>query len=90
MYSQRYAGQLNFATDAWTAPNHRTFIALVVYFKYKGAVKILLLDLCELPISHSGANLARCLGDVLTEFRIQEKVRQNIYGVLVRDTYLGS
>lgn len=48
---------MNFATNAWTTPNHRAFIVLVVYFEYKGAVKILLLDLRELPISHSGANL---------------------------------
>ena len=31
---QKYDGQLNFATDAWTLPNHKAFVAFTVHFAH--------------------------------------------------------
>ncbi|KAF8870858.1 hypothetical protein BD779DRAFT_1399002, partial [Infundibulicybe gibba] len=38
---------LNFATDAWTSPNHKAFIAITVHFEINGVALCLLLDLVE-------------------------------------------
>ena len=42
---QDHPGDLNFATDAWTSPNHRAFIAVTVHFEIKGVPACILLDL---------------------------------------------
>ncbi|KAI0757810.1 hypothetical protein C8Q80DRAFT_1061563, partial [Daedaleopsis nitida] len=55
---QEYEGELHFATDAWTSPNHHAFVALTVHFVHDGAEIALPLDLVEVAQSHSGANLA--------------------------------
>jgi hypothetical protein len=51
MYSpinvQEYEGALNFATDAWTSPNHKAYIAFTVHFKHEGSPMLMLLDLVE-------------------------------------------
>jgi len=46
---QEYDGSLNFATDAWTSPNHRAFIAITVHLELNGKPVSLLLDIVELP-----------------------------------------
>jgi len=66
-------GKLSFATDAWTSPNHKAFVAITVHLEHEG--KPLLLDLVEVPMSHTGENLARAFAEVLQTFGIQEKVR---------------
>ncbi|KAK0455162.1 uncharacterized protein EV420DRAFT_1621399 [Desarmillaria tabescens] len=43
----KYPGCLNFATDAWTSPNHCPYIAVTVHFEYKGKPISLLLDFVE-------------------------------------------
>src|SRR5438552_4035039 len=30
---QEHDGDLNFATDAWTSPNHKAFVAVTVHFE---------------------------------------------------------
>ncbi|KAI1789155.1 hypothetical protein LXA43DRAFT_893256, partial [Ganoderma leucocontextum] len=55
---QAYPGKLSFATDIWTSPNHRSFIAVTVHLELKGRPLRMLLDLIELAKSHSGVNLA--------------------------------
>lgn len=45
---QDYDGKLSFATDAWTSPNHRAFIAITVHLEVDGQPLRLLLDLVEL------------------------------------------
>ncbi|KAI0659197.1 hypothetical protein C8Q70DRAFT_891513, partial [Cubamyces menziesii] len=55
---QEYDGKLSFATDAWTSPNHRAFIAITVHLEVNGQPLRLLLDLVEVAKSHSGVNLA--------------------------------
>jgi hypothetical protein len=71
---QEYDGALNFATDAWTSPNHRAYIAITVHFEQKGVPISMLLDLVEVPRSHSGVNLAEAFAEILEEFGIKDKV----------------
>ncbi|TFK80651.1 hypothetical protein K466DRAFT_503539, partial [Polyporus arcularius HHB13444] len=46
---REYEGKLSFATDAWTSPNHRAFVAVMVHLEVKGEPLCLLLDLVEVP-----------------------------------------
>ncbi|KAH9849694.1 hypothetical protein C2E23DRAFT_686221, partial [Lenzites betulinus] len=55
---QEYDGRLSFATDAWTSPNHRAFVAITVHLEVNGQPLRMLLDLVEVAKSHSGMNLA--------------------------------
>ncbi|KAI9056831.1 hypothetical protein FKP32DRAFT_1585005, partial [Trametes sanguinea] len=55
---KNYDGKLSFATDAWTSPNHRAFIAITVHLEYEGHPIRLLLDVVEVAKSHSSVNLA--------------------------------
>ena len=71
---QEYEGQLNFATDAWTSPNHKAFVAFTVHFAHEGAPVSMLLDLVEVAKSHSGVNLAAAFAKVLEDFGISDKV----------------
>jgi hypothetical protein len=56
MYEE-YPGHLHFATDAWTSPNHRAFVAWTVYLEYNGEMLCFLLDIIKVPevsyLSHS-------------------------------------
>jgi len=71
---QRFSGKLSFATDAWTSPNHKAYVALTVHLERDGKPLSMLLDVVEVPKSHSGVNLARAFADVLQTFGIKEKV----------------
>ncbi|KAF9560223.1 hypothetical protein CPC08DRAFT_613634, partial [Agrocybe pediades] len=55
---QKHDGKLHFATDAWTSPNHRAFVAVTVHFEHKGIPICLILDVVEVAKSHTGVNLA--------------------------------
>lgn len=46
---REHPGRLHFATDAWTSPNHRAFIAWTVHLEYEGEMLAFLLDIVELP-----------------------------------------
>ena len=46
---QEHPGHLHFATDAWTSPNHHTFVTWTVHFEYEGGMLSFLLDILELP-----------------------------------------
>ena len=65
---------MSFATDAWTSPNHRAFVALTVHFEDKGAQVSLLLDIVELAKSHTGLNLAKAFAKVVKDYGIDHKV----------------
>ncbi|KAF9440775.1 hypothetical protein P691DRAFT_612960, partial [Macrolepiota fuliginosa MF-IS2] len=67
---KEYDGQLNFATDAWTSPNHKPFIALTVHLEHNGAPLCLILDIMEVVESHSGINLAAAFAKVLNNYGI--------------------
>ena len=66
---------MNFATDGWTSPNHKAFVAITVHFEQSGTPISLLLDIVEVAGSHSGRRLAEEFVIVLDDFGIGEKVR---------------
>ncbi|TFY74982.1 hypothetical protein EWM64_g9031 [Hericium alpestre] len=71
---QEYNGDLNFATDAWSSPNHHAFIALTVHLLLNGEPISILLDFVEVVESHSGINLAKVFAKILEDFGISEKI----------------
>jgi hypothetical protein len=71
---QKHPERLHFATDAWTSPNHRAFVAWTVHFEYEGAMMSFLLDIIEVPESHSGATLANAFQTMLERFGLEKKV----------------
>ncbi|KAI0288641.1 hypothetical protein BC826DRAFT_915559, partial [Russula brevipes] len=44
---REHPGRLHFATDAWTSPNHRAFVAWTVHLEYEGHMLAFLLDIVE-------------------------------------------
>ncbi|KAK0434774.1 hypothetical protein EV421DRAFT_1717197, partial [Armillaria borealis] len=49
-YLRKLDGLLSFATDAWTLPNHRAYIALTVHFVCEDGTPIkMILDFIEVP-----------------------------------------
>lgn len=50
-------------------------MAFSVHFAHEGAPISMLLDLVEVAMSHSGANLAAAFAKVLEEFGVSDKVR---------------
>lgn len=74
--NQEHKGALNYATDAWTSPNNKAYIAVTVHFENKGVLVSMLLDIVEVPRSHSGVNLAMAFAKILDDFGIKAKVRQ--------------
>ena len=73
---QEYNGKINFATDAWTSPNHRAFVAITVHIEHDGKPLAFLLDIVEVPKSHTGVNLVISFTEVLKAYGIQDKVRR--------------
>jgi hypothetical protein len=71
---QEYEGALNFATDAWTSPNHKAYVAFTVHFEQEGIPISMLLDLVEVVVLHSGVNLAKTFVKLLEDFGIKDKV----------------
>ena len=61
--------------DAWTSPNHKAYVAIKVHFENKGVPVSMLLDVVEVPCSHSGVNLVMAFTKILDDFRIKAKVR---------------
>jgi hypothetical protein len=71
---QDYDGLLSFVMDAWTLPNHKTYIAVTVHFEEKGVLVSMLLDLVDVAKSHSGLNLTAAFATILQDFGIGDKV----------------
>ena len=65
---------LSFGTNAWTSPNHKVYVAVMVHFEQNGEPMCLLLDLVEVATSHSRRNLAAVFAKILTDFGIGHKV----------------
>ncbi|PIL26246.1 hypothetical protein GSI_12002 [Ganoderma sinense ZZ0214-1] len=72
---QEHEGALHFATDAWTSPNHRAFVAVTVHFEQQGKPICFLLDIVEVACSHTGINLAAAFTKILKEFGIEHKIK---------------
>jgi hypothetical protein len=77
---QETEGKLSFATDAWTSPNHKAYVALTVHLEHKGKPLCMVLDVVEVAKSHSGVNLATAFAAVLKDFRIEHKVSEALTG----------
>ena len=73
--TQEHEAALSFAMDAWTLPNHKAYIAIMVHFENKGAPVSMLLDVVEVPCLHSGINLVMAFTNILDNFGIKAKVR---------------
>ncbi len=52
---QKLNGLLSFATDAWTSPNHRAYVVLMVHFmRDDGTPTRMVLDFIEVPkVTHT-------------------------------------
>jgi hypothetical protein len=64
---------LSYATDAWTSPNHKAYVAVSVHFEKDGVPVSMLLDIVEVARSHSGLNLAAAFAKILDDFGISDK-----------------
>ena len=80
---KKYEGRLSFATDAWTSPNHRAYVAITVHLVLNGKPLSMVLDIVQVPVSHTGLNLARVFARVLNEFGISDKV-SSILGLNIK------
>jgi hypothetical protein len=69
-----HSGRLHFATDAWTSNNHRAFVAWTVHLQHNGEMLCFLLDVVEVPESHTGKTLAKVFQKMVTDFGIEHKV----------------
>jgi hypothetical protein len=77
-FSKEYDGRLSFATDAWTSPNQRAFVAITVHLEHKGEPMSMLLDIVEVAQSHTGDNLAAAFAKIMEDYEISDKVLQFI------------
>ena len=73
-FLQTYDSHLNFATNAWTSPNHWPFVAVTVHMEKDGQPMNMLLDIVELLVLHSRVNLAAAFVNILRSYRIEHKV----------------
>ncbi|GBE82287.1 putative AC9 transposase [Sparassis crispa] len=71
---QKYDGDLNFATNAWTSPNHKAFVAVSVHLEREGEPLVMVLNVVEVAQSHSGLNLASTFAKILDDFGILDKI----------------
>ena len=44
---REYEGDLHFATDAWTSPNHKAYVSIMVHFQKGRHPMTLVLDIVE-------------------------------------------
>jgi len=44
-----YNGDISFATDAWTSPNHYAYVALTAHLEAQGQPISIVLDIVEVP-----------------------------------------
>lgn len=70
---------MSFATDAWTSPNQRAYVAITVHFQHNGEPISLLLDIVEVAQSHTGVNLAAAFAKILEDYGISDKVLISAY-----------
>jgi hypothetical protein len=71
---QKHPGRVHFATDAWTSTNHHAFVAWTVHLEYNGTMLAFLLDIVDVPESHTGVALAKAFQRMLKTFGLQDRV----------------
>ena len=67
---------MNFATDMWTSPNHKAYVAVMVHYENAGVPISMLLDIIEVTCLHSSYNLAVAFSKILEDFGISDKVNK--------------
>ena len=72
--SKEHLGALSFATDTWSSPNHKAYVAVTIHFEQDSIPILMLLDIVKVPRSHSGLNLAKAFANILEDFGISDKV----------------
>jgi hypothetical protein len=72
---QDYPGRIHLGTDAWTSTNHRALVAWTVHLEHEGCMMAFLLDIVEVPESHTGLALAKASQKVLESHELEMKVR---------------
>ena len=65
---------MSFATDAWTSPNQRAYVAITVHLEHNGEPISMLLDIVEVAKSHTRENLATAFAKIMEDYTIFEKV----------------
>ena len=65
---QGYEGRISFATDSWTSPNHKAYVAVMAHLEDSGSPICMTLDVVEVAETHSGVNLAEAFACILKEF----------------------
>ena len=85
---KEYDGRLSFATNAWTSPNQRVYVAVTVHFEHKHEPISMLLDIVEVARSHTGANLAAAFAKIMEDYQISEKVdiNFNVYVYFIKNS----
>jgi hypothetical protein len=71
---QEHPGCLHFATDAWTSTNHIAFVAWTMHLEHDRMMFAFLLDIVEVPESHTGVTLAKAFQNMLKTFGLQNRV----------------
>jgi len=69
------AGKIFLAADTWTSPNHLAFLAIVAYWLSDSwQMEEVLIGFEETRGSHTGANMAGIINDVLARYGIQDRI----------------
>lgn len=71
---QEHPGCLHFATDAWISTNHLVFVTWTVHLEHDGTMFTFLLDIVEVPQSHTGVALAKAFQNMLETFGLENWV----------------
>jgi hypothetical protein len=79
---------LSFATDAWTSPNHKAYVAVTVHYEQEGKPISMLLDIVQLAESHSGLALVVAFAQILENFGIADKVLPGLQWKQLEVTHL--
>ncbi len=82
--NQDYAGRLHFATDSWTSPNHRPFVAFTVHLELNGAALKILLDIVELSKVRLFAWVLEMRSDCQLVVTFWSEPRRDVRGHVVR------
>jgi hypothetical protein len=73
--SHNNPGRIHIATDPWTSTNHWVFVAWTVHLEHEGCVLAFLLDIMEVPESHTGLALVKAFQKMLKGYGLKDKVR---------------
>jgi hypothetical protein len=88
MLLKEHPGRVHFATDAWTSPNHCAFVAWTVHLEHEGHMVTFLLDIVEVPESHTGVALANAFQAMLERSGLENKVRVSRFIITISDNHL--